>query len=108
MIIQADGLDHQALNDILRRNPGDCRIEGCCGQRFIAVGMKDQNITVAGIPGNALGAYLNGASITVCSNAQDAVGDTMNDGRIIIRYARRQDLCKRQCGLPCRHSYEIV
>ena len=84
MIIQADGLDHQALNEILRRNPGDCRIEGCCGQRFIAAGMKDRNITVTGIPGNALGAYLNGASITVCSNAQDAVGDTMNDGRIII------------------------
>ena len=35
-------------------------------------------------PGNALGAYLNNASITVNANAQDAVGDTMNAGKILI------------------------
>ena len=35
-------------------------------------------------PGNALGAYLNGACIEVRGNAQDAVGDTMNAGRIIV------------------------
>ena len=40
--------------------------------------------TIEGVPGNALGSYLNGASITVNGNAQDAVGDTMNDGEIII------------------------
>ena len=84
MIIQAAGLDHQALNAALRQSVEDCRIEDCCGQRFIAAGMKDKDITITGIPGNALGAYLNGASLTVCSNAQAAVGDTMNDGRIVI------------------------
>lgn len=31
-----------------------------------------------------LAAYLNGACIEVRGNAQDAVGDTMNDGRIIV------------------------
>ena len=36
------------------------------------------------MPGNALGAYLNGASITVNGNAQDAVGDTMNAGEIVV------------------------
>ena len=46
--------------------------------------MTDKNITINGVPGNALGAYLNGASITVNANAQDAVGDTMNEGKIII------------------------
>ena len=49
-----------------------------------AAGMKEKHITINGIPGNALGAYLNGASIIVNSNAQDAVGDTMNEGSIII------------------------
>ncbi|MBO7549834.1 MAG: glutamate synthase, partial [Clostridia bacterium] len=40
--------------------------------------------TIEGVPGNALGAYLNGATITVLGNAQDAVGDTMNNGKIIV------------------------
>ena len=83
--IQAPGLGYSALNARLRETSGNCVIEGCCGQRFIAAGMSDREIVIRGIPGNALGAYLNGASVTVESNAQDAVGDTMNAGRIVIR-----------------------
>ena len=82
--IQAQGLDHEALNERLRETEGDCVIEGCCGQRFIAAGMGGRRIEICGVPGNALGAYLNGASITVHANAQDAVGDTMNEGEIIV------------------------
>ena len=82
--IRAEGLDHRALNDAIRRAQGACAIESCCGQRFIAAGMSGKDITIEGIPGNALGAYLNGGTITVRGNAQDAVGDTMNDGRIVI------------------------
>lgn len=83
-IINAANLNYRVLNEALRRTDDDCIIEACCGQRFIAVGMSDKNITVNGIPGNALGAYLNNANITVKSNAQDAVGDTMNEGKILI------------------------
>ena len=83
-IINAANLNYRVLNEALRRTDDDCIIEGCCGQRFIAAGMSDKNITVNGIPGNALGAYLNNANITVKSNAQDAVGDTMNEGKILI------------------------
>ncbi len=36
------------------------------------------------VPGNALGAYLDGATIQVYCNAQDATGDTMNDGEIVV------------------------
>ncbi len=85
MLIDAKSLDYRALNDSLRKAQRDCRITGCCGQRFIAAGMSDKSITIDGVPGNALGAYLNGASITVNANAQDAVGDTMNEGRIVVR-----------------------
>ncbi len=46
--------------------------------------MSGRDITVRGVPGNALGAYLNGGSITVFGNAQDAVGDTMNAGTITV------------------------
>ena len=84
MLLNAKDLGHKELNDRLRQMEGDCSITGCCGQRFIAAGMSDKHITIEGIPGNALGAYLNGATITVNANAQDAVGDTMNEGKIII------------------------
>ena len=82
-VIQAKDMDHHFINEALRYTE-DCVIEGCLGQRFIAAGMKDKNIEITGVPGNALGAYLNGAAITVRGNAQDAVGDTMNDGTITV------------------------
>ena len=83
--LNAEGLDHKALNEALRRAEGPCRLTGCLGQRFIGAGMSHKEILIDGIPGNALGAYLNGARITVNGNAQDAVGDTMNAGRIVVR-----------------------
>lgn len=84
MVLSVNGLDYKALNQALRRGPRDITLEDCCGQRFIAAGMSDKNITINGVPGNALGAYLNGASITVNANAQDSVGDTMNQGSIVV------------------------
>ena len=84
MTIKAEGLDHKAINEAIRKSEVPCTVDGCCGQRFIGAGMSGKEITVRGIPGNALGAYLNGGTITVLSNAQDAVGDTMNDGIIMI------------------------
>ncbi len=84
MLINAQGLDHRALGEAVRGASEDCTIEGCCGQRFIAAGMAGKNVEIHGVPGNALGAYLNGGTVTVMGNAQDAVGDTMNSGSIII------------------------
>ena len=84
MQIDVTNLNYKAINSALRKADGSCIISGCCGQRFIAAGMTDKNITINGVPGNALGAYLNGSTIIVNANAQDAVGDTMNEGEIII------------------------
>ena len=85
MIIQGKGLSYRDINDKLRTADKEITVRGCLGQRFICAGMSDVSVTLEGVPGNALGAYLNGAGITVNGNAQDAVGDTMNDGRIVIR-----------------------
>ena len=85
MVIDATEHDFRLLNEKLRSADGDCHIVGCCGERFIAAGMKEKNIVIDGVPGNALGAYLDGAKITVNANAQDAVGDTMNDGMIVVK-----------------------
>ena len=85
MVIQAKGLSYRDINDTLRTTGKGITVKNCLGQRFICAGMSDVSVTLEGVPGNALGAYLNGAEITVKGNAQDAVGDTMNDGRIVIR-----------------------
>ncbi|HIX92517.1 MAG TPA: glutamate synthase [Firmicutes bacterium] len=84
MNIDVSSLDFKTLNEALRASGDEVTIDGCLGQRFIAAGMAKKKLTINGVPGNALGAYLNGASVTVNANAQDAVGDTMNDGEIII------------------------
>ena len=84
MRIDTAGMDFRAVNDAVRRAGDNCELLGCCGQRFIGAGMADKNIVIRGTPGNALGAYLNGAGITVYGNAQDAAGDTMNAGRIVV------------------------
>ncbi|MDO4484711.1 MAG: glutamate synthase [Clostridia bacterium] len=81
--INAADMDHRAINEAIR-GTDSCRVTGCLGQRFIASGMKDKRIEITGTPGNALGAYLAGADITVAGNVQDAVGDTMNGGSITV------------------------
>ena len=84
MIIRAKGLSYREINEKLRAADKDIIVRDCIGLRFICAGMSDVSVKLEGVPGNALGAYLNGAEITVNGNAQDAVGDTMNDGKIVI------------------------
>ena len=84
MLIDATGVQFKELNERIRESASDVEIKGCMGQRFIAAGLGDKKIRISGVPGNALGAYLNGAEITVSGNAQDSVGDTMNNGSIVI------------------------
>ena len=84
MIIDAKGLSYRDINNKLRTADKEYTVRDCLGQRFICAGMSDISVTLEGVPGNALGAYLNGAVITVEGNAQDAVGDTMNEGRIVV------------------------
>ncbi len=85
MEIQAENLSFRQVNQQIRGSgESQVNVYGCCGHRFLADGLSDKRVDVYGTPGNALGAYLNGASIYVHGNAQDAVGDTMNDGIISI------------------------
>lgn len=82
--IEARGLTAMELGQVIEASAGPVEVLGCLGQRFIGAGMQDKQVRIQGIPGNALGAYLDGASLEVFGNAQDAVGDTMNAGEIII------------------------
>lgn len=65
MLINASHLDYVALNESIRKTDENCELIGCLGQRYIAAGMAQRSIRIDGVPGNALGAYLNGATITV-------------------------------------------
>ncbi len=82
--IDSSAMSYRELNDQLRLPETDFTLINCCGQRFLAAGMANRSIAIYGVPGNALGAYLNGARVTVYGNAQEAVGDTMNEGEIVI------------------------
>lgn len=84
MYIDSENVGYKEINEALRGGDAKYTIGNCLGQRFIAAGMSDVSVTIEGVPGNALGAYLNGAKITVRGNAQDAVGDTMNEGEIVV------------------------
>ena len=84
MLVDASNLDFRAVNDAIRRAGKTVELTGCLGQRFIGAGTSDVSVKISGVPGNALGAYLNGGKIFVDGNAQDAVGDTMNAGEIVI------------------------
>lgn len=85
MIIDARDMDQQVLNEAIRLCQ-DARIElrNVNGQRYIGDCLADTELHVYGTPGNALGAYMNGAEVFVYGNAQDAAGDTMNGGTITI------------------------
>lgn len=84
MNINAKNLEYKEINDALRGKENAYTVDNCMGQRFIAAGMANKTVTINGTPGNALGAYLNGAKVVVYGNAQDAVGDTMNSGEITV------------------------
>lgn len=115
--IEASGLSFSQLNETIRHAGKECRICACQGQRFIAAGMSSKRLEIDGIPGNALGAYLGGGSITVNGNAQDAVGDTMSAGRIVI-HGSTGDARGTPCGavrylsgtmrLPRRDTHESL
>lgn len=90
MRIDAEGVHHKDLNDRIRKavKNGEKKItvHNVNGQRYIGAGLKSNgaNIRVDGVPGNDLAAFMDGPVIEVNTNAQDAVGNTMNSGKVII------------------------
>jgi len=89
MNIDARGVHYRDLNARIREAvaKGDVRIvlDHIQGQRYIGTGLSaGVDITIHGVPGNDLGAFMNGAHLTVHGNAQDGVANTMNAGKIVI------------------------
>jgi glutamate synthase domain-containing protein 3 len=87
--VDAAGLHYKELNSLLRSLVADGaeRIEllNVAGQRYIGTDLdRPVQIDIFGVPGNDMGAFMDGPRITVHGNAQDGCGNTMNSGTIII------------------------
>jgi len=86
--LDAQGVYYRELNARLRQlldQGGYSRvvIRNVCGQRYIGTGLRQPvRIEIEGTPGNDLGAFMDGPSIVVHGNAQDACGNTLNAGEV--------------------------
>ena len=94
--IDATGLHYSQLNARIRNAVQDGAekviLTNVVGQRYIGTNLhgavdadrlRKLQIEVHGIPGNDLGAFLDGPTITIHGNVMDGTGNTMNQGRII-------------------------
>lgn len=88
--IDAKGIYYRDLNDsirnFLRNGQKEIQLFNVEGQRYIGAGLKynDAHIIINGVPGEDMGAFMDGTRITVMNNAQDGVGNTMNSGKIVV------------------------
>src|SRR5665647_271884 len=88
-ILDAAGLYYRELNSMIRELASNgCEeivLDGVNGQRYIADGLREKvRIVINGVPGNDLGAFMDGPTVIVNDNAQDGVGNTMNSGKIVV------------------------
>jgi glutamate synthase domain-containing protein 3 len=89
--IDAKGIYYAQINERIRKlaaqGEKEITLINVTGQRYIGGGIQtpDLKITVKGVAGEDLAAFMEGPTIEVMNNAQDGVGNTMNDGKVIIR-----------------------
>jgi len=88
--LDATGQYYREMNtevrELARDGCDEIVLDGINGQRYIADGLVDKvRIVINGVPGNDLGAFMDGPTVIVNDNAQDGVGNTMNSGKIVIR-----------------------
>ena len=89
LVLDASGVYFKEFNEKIRAAVADgvtdIVLENVNGQRYIADAMAaDVSITIKGVPGQDMGSFMRGPRIRVEGNAQDGVGNTMDDGRIVI------------------------
>lgn len=88
--IDARGVPYRALNDAIREavaaGAERIRVAGVGGQRYIGAGLRGRGvrIEIEGIPGNDLAFAMDGPTIVVRGNAQDACANTMGDGEVVV------------------------
>lgn len=89
MRIEAKGIHYRIINEQIRsaieRGEKEIILDNINGQRYIGCGLKGKvRITINGLPGNDLAAFMDGPRIIVNSNCQDTISNTMNAGKVKI------------------------
>jgi len=89
MRIDARGIYYRDLNrkirEAVRMGEKHLEILNVNGQRYIGDGLEGSLfIDIHGTPGQDLAAFMKGPTIRVYGNAQDGVGNTMDDGKVIV------------------------
>ena len=88
--IDAKGIYYRDLNQLIRKKikegNKDIYIKNVKGQYYICDGIRgdDIKVIIEGIPGNDLGAFMDGPTVILKSNGQDNIGNTMTGGKIIV------------------------
>ncbi len=87
--LDATKVPYRELNATLRRRvlegAHEIRLSGVNGQRYIGTNLqREVRIVIEGVPGQDLGAFMDGPTIEVLGHAQDGCGNTMNSGEIIV------------------------
>jgi glutamate synthase domain-containing protein 3 len=87
--IDAKGMYYRELNqkvrDAIANGEKEITLKNVNGQYYIGDGLRgNAAITVEGVPGNDLAAFMDGPTLTIKSNAQDNIANTMNAGKIVI------------------------
>lgn len=87
--IDARGMHYHELNqrilEAVEAGAETIQVLNVSGQRYLGTNLRRQvQLTLSGIPGNDLGAFMDGPQITVLGSAQDGCGNTMNSGSIVI------------------------
>jgi len=86
--VDARGLHYRDLNqrllELVRQGQRHLRVENVLGQRYIGTGLPPAGLELQGTPGEDLAAFMDGSIIRVFGNVQNAVGNTMNSGRVIV------------------------
>jgi len=88
-VLDAQGLYYRDLNERLYRlveqGARSIVLKNVSGQRYIGTNLQAPvRLTIEGVPGNDLGAFMDGPEIHVMNDAQDGCGNTMNSGTIVI------------------------
>jgi glutamate synthase domain-containing protein 3 len=87
--IDAKDIHYRELNErihqVVRQGAKEIFLQNINGQRYIGDGIRGKiKIKIEGVPGNDLAAFMDGPIIITHSNAQDAVANTMNKGKVVI------------------------
>lgn len=87
--VDARGLHYRELNcrlaEYVAKGARAISIRNVAGQRYIGTNLRaPARLEIYGVPGNDLGAFMDGPEIHVMNDAQDGCGNTMNSGTIVV------------------------